>query len=238
MPKETWTDVRDAIAEDLATGVLQPGARLPTEPELKERFGVGRHSVRRALADLAREGRLSIEQGRGTFVLPMPTIEYAIGRRTRLRHNMAAQGIDVAGEPMGSERIAASEVAAQALGVKTGADLVVTRRLTKADNLPVAFGALYHDAARFPDFPDRRSVLGSVSEVYRSYGIDDYVRGNTEIHSRPAVAEESALLRQHVDIPVMVVRAIDTLIDGTPIAFSEVIWSAARVKFTFTPEEQ
>ena len=85
MPKDTWTKVRDAIASDLSTGLLKPGARLPTEPELIERFGVGRHSVRRALADLAREGRLSIEQGRGTFVLPTPTIEYAIGRRTRLR---------------------------------------------------------------------------------------------------------------------------------------------------------
>lgn len=238
MPKDTWTKVRDSIARDLETGVLQPGARLPTELELIERFGVGRHSVRQALAHLAREGRLSIEQGRGTFVLPVPAIEYTIGRRTRLRKNLAAQGIDVAGEAMGSEYVAASEAAAQALGLAPGADVIVTRRLTHANGVPVSFGSLHHDAARFPEFPARRGVLSSVSEVYRSYGIEDYVRGSTEIHARPAHAAESAILRQHGEMPVLVVRAIDTLCDGTPIAFSEVIWSAARVRFSFAPDEE
>ncbi|MEM9474242.1 MAG: phosphonate metabolism transcriptional regulator PhnF [Pseudomonadota bacterium] len=238
MPKDTWTKVRDAIASDLSTGLLKPGARLPTEPELIERFGVGRHSVRRALADLAREGRLSIEQGRGTFVLPTPTIEYAIGRRTRLRKNLTKQGIDVAGQALGAERVQANETAARALGISVGADLVVTRRLTHADGVPVSFGSMHHDAARFPDFPERRGVMGSVSETYRSYGIEDYVRGSTEIHARPAHAAESAILRQHGEMPVLVVRAIDTLCDGTPIAFSEVIWSAARVRFSFAPDEE
>ncbi len=31
----------------------------------------------------------------------------------------------------------------------------------------------------------------------------------------------------------MVIRAVDTMMDGTPLSFSEVIWSATRVKFTF-----
>ncbi|MDX8349433.1 hypothetical protein SLH49_15710 [Cognatiyoonia sp. IB215446] len=44
-------------------------------------------------------------------------------------------------------------------------------------------------------------------------------------------------MRQHPDMPVIVVRAVDTLPDDTPISFSQVIWSAARVKFTIPRSE-
>ncbi|MEL7150786.1 MAG: phosphonate metabolism transcriptional regulator PhnF [Pseudomonadota bacterium] len=236
--RDSWTKIKDAIERDIEAGALLPGSRLPTEPELQELYGTGRHSVRRALAELARDGSLSIEQGRGTFVLPRPRIEYVIGRRTRLRKNLGAQGIDVAGEALGSDVVPAAGDVAEALQLPEGSDVVVTHRLTKADAVPVSFGRLFHDGARFPDFPERRSVLGSVSAVYRSYGIDDYLRGATTVYARPAKPEETQRLRQHPDMPVMLVRAVDTLPDGTPIAFSKVVWSATRVRFTFGSEEE
>lgn len=237
MIKDRWSHIRDLLLQDIENGVLEPGARLPTEQELAQSFGVGRHSIRRALAEMARGGHISIEQGRGTFVLARPQIEYTIGRRTRLRRNLSAQGVDVTGDPLGSERIPAAGDAAARLGLGDGDEMIVTRRITRADGLPLAFGALYHDAARFADFPERRVVLGSVSEAYKSFGIADYLRGRTSVHARPAKPEEAKLLLQHPDLPVMVVRAVDTLKDGTPIAFSEVIWSASRVTFSFASEE-
>lgn len=235
--RDSWTKIKDAIEKEIDEGVLKPGMRLPTETELQAMHGAGRHSVRRAVAELARDGCLSIEQGRGTFVLPQPRIEYVIGRRTRLRKNLGAQGIDVAGEPLGSETLAADKRVAQELWIGTGDEVVVTRRLTLADGVPVSFGALYHETARFPDFPERRSVMGSVSAAYRSYGIDDYLRGATSMHARPAKPEEAQRLKQHMNMPVMLVRAVDTLPDGTPIAFSEVVWSASRVRFSFNSED-
>jgi GntR family phosphonate transport system transcriptional regulator len=38
-------------------------------------------------------------------------------------------------------------------------------------------------------------------------------------------------------MPVLVVRAVDRTPDGDPFAHSEVIWSAARVKFSINPDE-
>lgn len=236
MNTSAWTLIRNAIAQDIEEGVLEPGARLPTEPELASLYGAGRHSVRRAVAELARDGHVSIEQGRGTFVIPRPRIEYRIGSRTRLRDNMASLGIDVAGESLGSDSIPADGAVKEALGLRRNAKVLVTRRLTRADDIPVSFGALYHEARRFPGFPERRAVMGSVSATYRSYGVEDYLRGATTVFARQATEEETRMLRQHRHVPVMVVRATDTLLDGTPIAFSEVIWSAARVRFSFATD--
>ena len=49
-------------------GTYPAGAQIPTEPELCEIFGVSRITVRKAIEDLAREGWLLRQQGRGTFV--------------------------------------------------------------------------------------------------------------------------------------------------------------------------
>ncbi|MEO0944650.1 MAG: phosphonate metabolism transcriptional regulator PhnF [Pseudomonadota bacterium] len=237
MTKDNWNKVRDAIEQGIETGALKPGARLPTEPEIAAAHGVGRHSVRRALGELARSGCLSIEQGRGTFVLPQPVIEYSIGKRTRLRRNFEGSGVDISSVDLGADRRIALRHEQESLRLSEGSELVETRRMTLADGLPVSFGALFHGADRFPDFPERRNVLGSVSAVYKSYGIDDYLRARTSVEARPAKPDEIKRLRQHPHMPVMVVRAVDALPDGTPIAMSEVIWSAARVKFQFQPED-
>lgn len=237
MTRDKWRDIRAALEQDMQDGVLEPGARLPTEAELAHRHGAGRHSVRRAVAELARDGHLSVEQGRGTFVQPRPKLTYAIGPRTRMRRNMGAQGVDVSGRMLGVERVAASAEVAARLGLDEGAGVIATRRLTLADGLPVSSGTLWHAAARFPDFPERRQALGSVTAAYASYGIADYLRGSTRLNARPATADEARLLRQHPDMPVIVVDAVDTLLDGTPIACSHVIWSAARVTFALLPNE-
>ncbi|WP_299865747.1 phosphonate metabolism transcriptional regulator PhnF [uncultured Roseobacter sp.] len=232
MKHEAWIIIRDEITEDIRAGRLSAGDQLPTETRLAHRFKIGRHSVRRALEALARDGKISIEQGRGTFVAQTPRLTYQIGKRTRLRRNLIPQGVDVTSELISAARIGAPDIVARALLLKSGAPVIESQRITLANDLPVAFGRSYHCAERFPDFSERRDVLGSTTETYRSFGIDDYLRQQTSIYARPAKPDEAKTLKQHPDVPVMVVTAVDATPDGSPISTSHVIWSAARVTFT------
>jgi GntR family phosphonate transport system transcriptional regulator len=232
MAPPVWTTIRDSLAEDIRTGRLAPGDRLPTEPQLAARFAVGRHSIRRAVEALAKEGKLRVQQGRGTFVGTEPRLTYAIGRRTRLRRNLLPQGCVVSSELLGAERIAAPDHVSRALGLAPLAEVVESRLRTLADDLPVSFGVAYHCAERFPDFTQRRDVLGSTTAAYKSYGIADYVRADTQLHARPATPDEARMLRQHPDLSVMVIRALDAELDGTPLSYTDVVWAAGRVRFT------
>jgi DNA-binding FadR family transcriptional regulator len=56
------------LAADVRAGRLAPGERLPSERELARRRGVGRASVREALAALALHGVLETRPGSGSFV--------------------------------------------------------------------------------------------------------------------------------------------------------------------------
>lgn len=62
-----------AIAGELAAEIgdrhYSVGSRFPTEPELRDRFGVGRHTIREALKLLTEQGLVGRRRKTGTFVL-------------------------------------------------------------------------------------------------------------------------------------------------------------------------
>lgn len=60
--------VRETLAQRIATGVYQVGQMIPSEHELCESFKVSRITIRQALGALATEGLLERHPGRGTFV--------------------------------------------------------------------------------------------------------------------------------------------------------------------------
>ena len=73
--------IADALAEDVASGRLPPGARLPTHRDLAFRLGVTVGTVTRSYAEAERRGLIGGEVGRGTFVQ---------GRQPPLSHDSLA----------------------------------------------------------------------------------------------------------------------------------------------------
>ncbi len=69
MPRLLWLQVADDLRADMDSGDLRPGAKLPSEAEMAEQYGVSRDTIRRATAELASEGKLVVLHGRGTFVV-------------------------------------------------------------------------------------------------------------------------------------------------------------------------
>jgi GntR family transcriptional regulator len=61
------------IAEDLGKqiddGILAPGSQLPTEIELRDRYGASRNTIRDAIKRLISQGLIETRPGQGTFVI-------------------------------------------------------------------------------------------------------------------------------------------------------------------------
>lgn len=68
-----FVQIMSQIKHLIASGILQPGQQLPTIRELAVSLTVNLHTVAHAYAELEREGLLTIQRGRGTFVSDQST---------------------------------------------------------------------------------------------------------------------------------------------------------------------
>jgi len=66
--KRLADQVADQLMAMIADGRLNPGDKLPSEPELMRQFNVGRSSIREAIGALSLLGLLRVRPGRGTSV--------------------------------------------------------------------------------------------------------------------------------------------------------------------------
>jgi len=60
--------ILNMITDEILSGNLKPGDKLPTEIELAENLGVGRNSVREAIKMLSSFGVIEVKMGAGTFI--------------------------------------------------------------------------------------------------------------------------------------------------------------------------
>ncbi|GAA3398631.1 GntR family transcriptional regulator [Cryptosporangium minutisporangium] len=63
-----YRQLADLLRADIRGGVYGPGAAIPSEANLIERYGVARNTVRLAMEVLRDEGLVVTRHGCGTFV--------------------------------------------------------------------------------------------------------------------------------------------------------------------------
>ena len=86
-----YLQIADELRRNIEESVFNVGDQLPTELELSKRFGVHRHTLRRAVDVLRQEGLVDVERGRGTFVVA--PIALPIGKRVRFNEALKAQAL-------------------------------------------------------------------------------------------------------------------------------------------------
>src|SRR5262245_57547187 len=145
-----WRRIADEIEQSIARGMYQPGSRLPGEIEIAGRFGVNRHTVRRAIAALAERGLLRAERGSGTFIEPRK-ISYPIRARTRFSEIIGGAGHTASGRLMGSSMEPADAEIATRLKLRAEAPAVRLELLRHADRVPLCVATTWLNAARFPN---------------------------------------------------------------------------------------
>lgn len=62
------TQIARRLVEVILSGQIEPGARMPSERQLAESFGVGRSAMREALKALSLIGLVEVRQGDGTYL--------------------------------------------------------------------------------------------------------------------------------------------------------------------------
>lgn len=65
--KAKYYILMEELKEQILSGTIRPGEKLPSENEMTQQYGLSRHTVRKALSLLENEGYVTAHHGKGTF---------------------------------------------------------------------------------------------------------------------------------------------------------------------------
>lgn len=219
MPKESlWQAIHQQLTQDISQGVFRVGDRLPSEALLAKRFGVNRHTIRRALDALQTDRWVYTRQGAGTYVAGRPQV-YQLGKRTRLRQGLGRMSAQVSLEILASETRPAHAIECEKLQLRTDTPVHWISGIRRQDGLAISLFEVAYPAARFPDLPAIMARSSSVSDALLQAGLQDYTRAETIIAAESADPARAGLLACALGSALLRTRAVDIDPDGVPIAY-------------------
>jgi len=242
MAPAKYQQIADRLREQIDTGALQPGERLPSEPDLVRQFEASRNTVRLAIALLTNQGLVVTRQGLGTFVTEPSRPFTALLSRTpahppgqpvsTLLHEVSNPGAEPETTRQVVEKSPASASVAEKLEIATG-DLVVVRRRNGAiGGVPWMMMASYFPldiAAGTPLEQAGDIAIGSIKLLadlgYPQAGFVD------EIGARMPNAREFAFFGLSTGTPVVVVNRTAYTQDR-PVRMTRYIYRADRVRLS------
>lgn len=227
--------VRSALSQEIQDGIYDEAGRIPTEPELCERFGVSRVTVRRAVSDLEVMGLVRRQQGAGTFVT----------RRRDTPGTMTIGGFSdmFLGEHVPSRDIKTAEIAqadaatAALLRIEPGASVFLLERVFGLDGVPHSLDRSVYSLDKYPGFAEKISPGTSTYQVLR----DEYGVRFGEVRREIRIGFTNATTAAWLDLPenepllVMEKVAIDQ--EGSVIHTSHVETVPSRMTLRVTAHE-
>src|SRR5499426_1361757 len=134
-----YYQLENILREKIMSGVFAAGSRLPTEAELIRLYGVGRITVRQALAALAKDGLIERKRRRGTFVTERKAGRRAFEERIDLTGSLdeiisAEAGMKF--KVIEMRRVEADPQEAELFGLGAGEPLYRVKRLGLREDKP------------------------------------------------------------------------------------------------------
>ena len=223
---QVYVDLRSA----LDAGEYGVGERLPPERELATLYGCSLITVRRALDELSREGRLERRQGSGTFVL-RPRLDVGMADSLSFTEEMQRRGLDAETRLVTARPEAASEAVAAALELPPGSPTLYVERLRLAGGDPLLLEMVHLPAERFP------GLLASDLEHGSLYALLTERYGTSVAKAREVLepvllpAREARLLGLRPRSLALLVEGTAFTPDGIPVEFGRTYVRGDRTRY-------
>ena len=230
MTKALYQQIANSIMEQIHSGKLQPGSRLPSEKELSEKHQVGRNTIRHALSELTAKGYLESVQGVGTFVtetLFPKTVEFLYG----FSQEMAQRGKVVGSRVLEARIIPADPALARILRIQLGGEVVFLNRLRLVDDKPAAIERAYLPHSFCHGILEHDFSVESLYDVLASQYNMKPDHAEQEIGAEIATSQVAELMGLTQPAAVLVIRRETRTADGRVIEYVESEFRADRFRF-------
>lgn len=215
-----YKQVKNRIIESLTSDEWKPGAMIPSETKLAERYGVGVSTIRMAIGELVAARVLVRKQGKGTFVSPH-TDQRSIYQFFRVVKNDGVKELPVSqlvwlkkGKP--EDEIADLLRLPRAL---SGSDVFKIRNILRVSGRSIVVSDVTIPAALFPGLTESIIKEGgkTLYALYQTrYGIN-IISTTEELRAVKAEAGIAKLLGVPAGAPVLGVSRIAYTFGKTPV---------------------
>lgn len=207
---------------------------LPSEAILAERFGVNRHTLRRAIDGLVDQGWVERRHGLGTFVLDKP-LDYDIGPRTRFTDTLEALGCKTESTVLRKLCIPAQGGIARNLHLDEGEPVIWIETLRRVDGHPFSVISHYLPSTLLPGLPGDYTG-GSLHDYIESAHGWRLRRIESLISSTLPQGDDARVLAMPANWPVLRVKSVNVRErDGIPVEYSLSRSRADRMQLRVTP---
>ena len=245
--------VLDDLRHRISSGLLEPGARVPSRNAIIARYGVGETAAKHALAVLAAEGLIEARPGSGSYVRHAPVTRYL--EHGRLGHpgspfglagpvpagtapaGTAQAGTGPAGDGAGprltreheADRVPPTPAVARRLGLRPGSLTMRTRYVLCAGGTAVQLALSWEPVSLTAGTPvavPEEGPLAGRGVIERMKAIGIIVDQVTEdISVRPALRAEAAVLGLAPGAPVLLVER-SHLAGGRAVETADIVVAA------------
>ncbi len=151
MAKPRYRLIRDELLEDIESGRLRAGERVPSENELVARFGVSRMTARRALQELAHAGFLLRTRGLGSFVADSRPKSSMLAVRN-IADEIAERGHRHSAEVLSLESVTAGEELGRYFDLEPDDELYHSVLVHRENGVPIQHEDRYVNPLCAPDY--------------------------------------------------------------------------------------
>ncbi|MEV7020747.1 GntR family transcriptional regulator [Kitasatospora sp. NPDC093558] len=230
------------IAADLAaqikSGALAPGATVPSESELMQRYGVASGTVRKAIAELRTTQLIETHHGRGSFVRSRPPVQRKSADRFRRAHRKAGKAAYLAeaetsgGVPSATVLFvgptAAPPEIADRLSLPAGTQVLARKRRYFRDGVPTEEATSYlpWDVAKdipevFAENPGGGGIYARLEE--HGHSLAEFTES---VRARLATKPETTALTLSPGAPVIHLVRDAITVDGRVVEVCDTVMAA------------
>ncbi|ASI92010.1 MULTISPECIES: phosphonate utilization transcriptional regulator PhnR [Vibrio] len=203
-----YVKIKDAIVEQIDSGMLTPRQKLPAERKLAESFDTTRVTLREALSLLESEGRIYREDRRGWFISPEP-LRYDPTQTLNFTNMAKSQNRTPKTELLSAKAMLATKQAAELLHLPPFSDIYRVDRVRYLEDRPVVFVTNFIRTEPFANLLEFDMENSSLTDIYRDeYGVT-YSKVKYRVSTTSLLGDIAQALRATSGTPAMMVERIN-----------------------------
>jgi len=214
-----YRQVKRQLINDIQSGYAAPGAALPNEKDLAQRFQVSVGTVRRAVDELVAEHVLLRQQGRGTFVGKLDRERFMFQFFKIVPRDGASEFPEVLLHKFSKSR--ATQLEAQALGLHGNQSVFRIENVLHLHGKPVIHDKIIISEAMFPGL-NQAAFTARATTIYGYYQAEfgvTIVEADERVRAELIMADSARLLDLNESTPILRIDRVAHTFDRKPAEF-------------------